>query len=143
MTSAEIPLSPFMKQFCAEKNPAQKRPISNAPMVLGAGSMGSSQPSSTETEPRLKAIVTLEDTTERHLLENEMRSHRENELVWQLVAEHSNRLIYRYDIAANIAYADLAVGPDAAKIDFNVSEAAIEDGRILPESVADYRRLFL
>ena len=90
----------------------------------------------------VKAIVTLEDTTERHLLENEMRSHRENELVWQLVAEHSNRLIYRYDIAANIAYADLAVGPDAAKIDFNVSEAAIEDGRILPESVADYRRLF-
>lgn len=90
----------------------------------------------------VKAIVTLEDTTKRHLLENEMRVHRENELVWQLVAEHSNRLIYRYDIAANTAYADSALNSNAARIDFNVSDAAIEEGRVLPESIDDYRRVF-
>lgn len=90
----------------------------------------------------VKAIVTLEDTTRRHLLENEIQTRRENERVWQLVAEHSNRQIYRYDIATDTARVDSAIGEPIIRTKILVSESAIEKGAILPESVEDYRRIF-
>lgn len=75
---------------------------------------------------------------------DETKAMRENEHVLQLVAAHSSRLIYRYDIASKTAYAgsNYTAQGRGTIIEKNVPESIIEKGIVLPESVDEYRQVF-
>ncbi|NLD20228.1 MAG: EAL domain-containing protein [Clostridiales bacterium] len=78
------------------------------------------------------------------LSEEKKSEYRKNELVMQLVAEHSDRLVYRYDLASKSCYAD--VNQDSQQLTFitsaDVDDTVIDCGDIMLESVKDYQRFF-
>lgn len=90
-----------------------------------------------------KAIIAIEDTTQEHQEADQNRAIRESERMLRMVAAHSNRQICRYDIATKTAYADTSAScTGGMKIELGDPEEMIIRGLVLPESVADYRRLF-
>lgn len=98
---------------------------------------------SAEGKP-VKAIVGVEDTTALHKLDDENEELRKSEQVLRMVAEHSNRLIYRYNPDTRTARTDKQ---SAQKIGLyeeraGLPDSPIEQGEVLPESIADYRRIF-
>lgn len=90
----------------------------------------------------VKAIVAIEDTTLERLRDDENEALRESERVFRVVAAHSNRIIYRYDIAKRTAYADAGADTGAATIANDMPESVITNGIVLPESVDDVRQVF-
>ncbi len=89
----------------------------------------------------VSAILVMEDITTARA---EKAAYQENEMVLQLVAEHSNRIIFRYDIATKTAYADKRDASEniTLSVDTDVPESIIARRDVLPESVEDYRRVF-
>lgn len=87
----------------------------------------------------VSTIVMVEDVTKAREQDSKAAEHKKNELVLQLVAEHSSRLVYRYDLATRTSYAD---AQNAVISETGLPDSAIDQGKILPESIADYRRLF-
>ncbi len=89
----------------------------------------------------VSAMIVMEDVTREYA---ETAAHKENEQALRLVAEHSNRVIYRYDIASKTISADGNSADEAtfSTICTHMPESVIARGDVLPESVADYRRVF-
>ncbi len=92
----------------------------------------------------VKAVIAVEDITLQRKREDENATLRENARVFRVVAAHSNRMIYRYDIAARTAYADTGADgkTDAAVFAENMPEYVIAKGLVLPESIGDLRQVF-
>ena len=92
----------------------------------------------------VKVVLSVEDTTEQRQKDDETAAIRKNERVLQMVAAHSNRLVYRYDILSKTAYGDASYRGNlaASPVDEQLPEGSVARGKILPESVAEYLALF-
>ena len=76
--------------------------------------------------------------------DEEIKTVRMNERVLRMVAVHSNRTVYRYDVATGSAYADFDATSNRAAPAFgvNLPESAIERGLVLPKSWDAFRGVF-
>ncbi len=90
------------------------------------------------------AVISFSDITRQREQEGENRALKENERVFRMVAAHSNRVIYRYDIAAGVVSVDspTSVSPNGIAFDDDIPEGAIKRGDVMPDSVKDYREVF-
>lgn len=92
----------------------------------------------------LKAIVTVEDTTLQHKINDENKNIRESERLLRIVAAHSNRSIMRYEVASKTTYTDeqTAAAYNLPAVAANIPESFIEKGIVLPESIDEYRKIY-
>ena len=93
------------------------------------------------TGEAVSAIIVFEDVTAAL---DETAAQKENELVLQLVAAHSDRIVFRYDVATKTAYTEKYDDGEnhTLAVNTNVPETIIAHGVVLPESIEDYRRVF-
>ncbi len=94
----------------------------------------------------------LTDTTHEHTLMEQVRRHmeerlKENEHIFNIVAQHSNRTVYRYDLAAGTAH---PWNLESEKKDIlahlragNYADGKLEKNRfVMPESIEDTKNFF-
>ncbi len=92
----------------------------------------------------VKAVITIEDTTLMHVKDMENEALKKNERILGLIAAHSGRAIFRYDVKAKIAY-PVAYSGGSEQPGITESgnpKSLLENNKILPESVDDYQTLF-
>ncbi len=91
----------------------------------------------------VSAIIVFEDITEQRERDDETELLRQNERMFRTVAAHSNRRIYRYELATRTA---TLFSPGISRLGeteavTGIPESLIERGVVLPESALDYREL--
>lgn len=69
---------------------------------------------------------------------------REREEILKVVAAHSNRKIYRYDIQTKTAYADAYYGDKSnwPLVEKNLPDSPIDSGMVISDSAEEFRRAF-
>lgn len=92
----------------------------------------------------VKAIISVEDITAQREREAQHEIVRQNEELFQIVVQHSDRFVLKYDIGTKTAYAQEHVarrfGMDPAQRD--VPDSVVASGVVAPECVSDYTAFF-
>lgn len=93
----------------------------------------------------VRAVISIEDTTEQHKQADENARIRESERILRAVAEHSARIVYHYDIdrrEARALNAEQAQRAGLADRHVNLPESMIRTGAVLPDSATQYAAFF-